>query len=139
MKDLNRIINRIGILILGMMIPFLGMLSCTDQSQPLLDDPNTPNLRNEPFLIIVHDYDTMRDMHGGVRDLFPGQRTSPEAIGYMIRGRKSGIKYDICHIFVLKPRHIEDPRIEDWGHELLHCTDGVFHPEGHRSKGRTER
>lgn len=139
MDDIARIIKYTGILVLGMMIPFLGMLSCTEKAEPLLSDPNVENLRNKPFLITVHDYDTMTEMRKDLLGKYPAYKVSEDAVGFMVRGFRSDVDYDICHIYVLKPRHIEDQRIMDWGHELLHCTDGAYHKQGHRSPGRVER
>ena len=37
-----------------------------------------------------------------------------------------------CIIYMLKPRHEDDiARLEIGGHEVLHCTDGHFHPNRH--------
>ena len=138
MNDIARIIKYTGLFVLGMLVPFLGMLSCSERAEPLLEDPNVQNLRNQPFLIIVHDYDTMAELRKDVLSKHPEYKVSEDAVGFMARGWKADSDYDICHIYVLKPRHIEDQRIGDWGHELLHCTDGAFHKQGYRSKGRIE-
>jgi len=36
---------------------------------------------------------------------------------------------NICEVYALKPRRIDDQRTMTIGHELLHCLYGRYHPE----------
>lgn len=42
-------------------------------------------------------------------------------------------KVNRCDIYVVEPRDSRDyGQMETWGHELMHCIYGSYHPEGQR-------
>jgi hypothetical protein len=134
---MNKILHRIGLLVLGMLVPLIFLVACEEQNPKVLVDPNVEYLAHKQFLITVHEYDTIRELHEVWR--FQTGTDSPQnQVGFMVRGSGSSTRRQICKIYVLKVRTLEDQRLGDWGHELLHCVAGKFHKPGMVSRGRSE-
>lgn len=103
------------------------MLVSCDGGSSLVE---THNAENIDFTVNVHTYENERTLNKAVQEV--GYDGAPvEGLAQIRLDAIGNIKR--CDIYVVKPRTAQSYDImETWGHELMHCTYGLYHKEGER-------
>lgn len=105
----------------------LIMLTSCDGGSSLTE---THNAENIDFTINVHTYENESALNKAVSEV--GYDSDPvEGLAQVRVDAIGNIKR--CDIYVVKPRTAKSYNtMETWGHELMHCTYGLYHKEGER-------
>lgn len=80
------------------------------------------NREYQTLNIKFHAFDSVEALHGAIERA--GFEVSPS--GYV--GFAAWSLDDMrCHVFYLRPEHVDDNRMTTLGHEVAHCLYGDFH------------
>jgi hypothetical protein len=111
-------------LLCAVFVILFSLVAC-QQPAPIGDAVNPTMDRSgqiQQIKVVVHpsfaDVNRAYDKYSGV--------DMPEVYGW------SGWSKDLpgqCEIHVTKPRFLGTHVVETWGHELMHCVYGSYHPE----------
>ena len=71
-----------------------------------------------PMTITVHAYKNRAELIRNTQE-YHTQHERGLAVWNKSGGR--------CHIYVVRPKKVNDKEFETWGHELAHCVYGTFH------------
>jgi hypothetical protein len=102
----------------------LSVVSC--QQQPAVGAAVHPQFDRSAVVqqIVVYVHPDYQDVNDALDKYAREDR--PEVYGWSTwyidgKGR--------CEIHVIKPDHLHTKPVETWGHELMHCVYGSYHPE----------
>lgn len=116
-----------NIKIIGAAVLLMLMVSC-EPSQQSID--KTHDITGEYVDIRVMTFSSQRQLNK-----FLKRKDDEEVEGLAQWAHPKGdlTKVKRCDIYVVEPNGSRDyGQMETWGHELMHCIYGSYHPEGQR-------
>ena len=71
-------------------------------------------------MVFVHIMDTDEELQAEFEATYPGS-------SFKVRGFMKRQEDGTCHIYFLRPEHVNDDKTRTVGHELLHCIYNRYH------------
>lgn len=118
-----------NIKIIGAVVLMLLMVSCEPSKQEIT---KTHDITGEYVDIRVTTFQSSRALNKFLKESeFSDQEVDGLARWAHPKGDLTKVKR--CDIYVVEPSGSRDySQMETWGHELMHCIYGSYHPEGQR-------
>lgn len=105
-----------------MIVVFIGLNACSDQNniKPIKGDLDRIG---QDLIITVKLYETQKELINARVEIEPSFDKRQNLQGFAIWSPND----NVCAIYTLKPRRIDDDRTTTLGHEMLHCLIGTYH------------
>lgn len=103
----------------------IALVACSGNTE----SPGTPvrptiDRTGQVQQVVVYVHPSYEDVNRAL-DKYAG-KDMPEVYGWSTWCKDAACR---CEIHVIKPLHLHTRPVETWGHELMHCVYGSFHPE----------
>ena len=107
-----------------MIVVFIGLNGCSDQTsiKPIKGDLDRVG---QDLIITVKFYKTQKELIGARVEIEPSFDKRQNLQGFAIWSPND----NVCTIYTLTPKRIDDDRTTTLGHEMLHCLIGKYHGE----------
>ena len=116
-----------NIKIIGAVVLLGIMVSCDPIPSPL---NKTHDTTGEYVDIRVQTFSSQRQLN---KHLKRKEGDEVEGLAQWAHPKDDLTKVKRCDIYVVEPKGSRDySQMETWGHELMHCVYGSYHPEGQR-------
>lgn len=105
-----------------LLLTALALSSCDQTGKSNINPEWDRN--NQELSITIKLYDTQKEMNTALSERL-GTPIDPNTLGKAIMSPND----NVCEVFSVRPKRIDDQKTMTLGHEVLHCVYGRYHPE----------